>query len=81
MDTLPKKITDVQDNSIADITINAMPSVFDQSEEQPWNLPDILKEISTSETLANMVSQVRKASTEKVRKARKKAIPLFWPCI
>ncbi len=80
MDDLPTTTTDTKDNSVVDITINTMPSVWDQDEKHPWKLSEIIETITTSETFKKMVSSVRSTSTKEERKSLKKSIPVFRPC-
>jgi hypothetical protein len=64
-----------------EISINVYPSVSDPNHSESWNLYEIIENISSSDILEEMVSQVRTAISKIEKKYLKKKIPVFRPCI
>jgi hypothetical protein len=65
---------------VSELVINVYPSVIDQDHTESWKLSEIVYEIRTNSTLADMVSQVRTAPSHEDVKALKKLLPVYRPC-
>jgi hypothetical protein len=64
----------------AEISVHIYPTVSEQYSQQDYILSELIEGFRTSDTLEEMVSRVRTATSEKDRRTQKELIPVFRPC-